>query len=240
MQIKTPTPHNTAHAGDIAETVIMPGDPLRAKFIAENFLDNAMEYNHVRGMLGYTGNYKGHRVSVQGHGMGIPSIGIYSYELFHFYGVKRIVRVGSSGAIQPDIRLGDIVIAMGTCTDSNYAAQYGLPGVFAPICSYDLLEKMVAAAKAKGITPHVGNVLSSDVFYNPDSGANERWASMGVLSVEMESMGLYCNAAAAGKEAICVTTISDHILKGEGMSAEQRQTGLRSMIELALEAVLLS
>lgn len=238
MLTNTPTPHNSAKAGEIAETVIMPGDPLRAKYIAENFLEEAVEYNHVRGMLGYTGKYKGKKISVQGHGMGIPSIGIYTYELFHFYGVERIIRVGSSGALQPQIQVGDIVIAMGACTDSNYAAQYNLPGYFSPICSYSMLEKVVAETRKQNVSVHIGNVLSSDVFYKPNDTANEKWAAMGVLSVEMEAMGLYCNAAAAGKEALCITTVSDHIVTGEAMTAQQRQTEFKMMMRIALEAAL--
>lgn len=234
----TPTPHNAAVIGDIAETVIMPGDPLRAKFIAESFLENAVQYNQIRGMNGYTGTYKGKRVSVQGHGMGIPSVGIYTYELYNFYGVNRIIRIGSSGAIRLGIELGDIVVAMGACTDSAYASQYNLPGTFAPIASFSLLERCVKTAKDKNLHLHVGNVLSSDVFYSDNQKAWQMWADMGVLSIEMESMGLYCNAAKAGKEALCITTVSDQILTGEKASAEQRQFGFSSMIELALDMIL--
>lgn len=233
----TPTPHNAAHIGDIAETVIMPGDPLRAKFIAESFLENAVQYNNIRGMNGYTGTYKGRRVSVQGHGMGIPSVGIYTYELYNFYGVNRIIRVGSSGAIQLDIKLGDIVVAMGACTDSAYASQFDLPGTFAPIASFSLLEQCVDAAKNQNLQIHVGNVLSSDVFYSDNPKSWKKWADMGVLSIEMESMGLYCNAAKAGKEALCITTVSDQILTGEKASSEQRQTGFSAMIQLALDMI---
>lgn len=234
----TPTPHNAAVIGDIAETVIMPGDPLRAKFIAESFLENAVQYNQIRGMNGYTGTYKGKRVSVQGHGMGIPSVGIYTYELYNFYGVNRIIRIGSSGAIRLGIELGDVVVAMGACTDSAYAAQYNLPGTFAPIASFSLLERCVKTAKDKNLHLHVGNVLSSDMFYSDNQKAWQMWADMGVLSIEMESMGLYCNAAKAGKEALCITTVSDQILTGEKASAEQRQFGFSSMIELALDMIL--
>lgn len=234
----TPTPHNAAVIGDIAETVIMPGDPLRAKFIAESFLENAVQYNQIRGMNGYTGTYKGKRVSVQGHGMGIPSVGIYTYELYNFYGVNRIIRIGSSGAIRLGIELGDIVVAMGACTDSAYASQYNLPGTFAPIASFSLLERCVKTAKDKNLHLHVGNVLSSDMFYSDNQKAWQMWADMGVLSIEMESMGLYCNAAKAGKEALCITTVSDQILTGEKASAEQRQSGFSSMIELALDMIL--
>lgn len=231
----TPTPHNAARRGDIAETVLMPGDPLRAKFIAETFLENVSQYNQIRGMNGYTGTYKGKRVSVQGHGMGNPSVGIYTYELYHFYDVQRIIRVGSSGAMRLDVKLGNIVIAMGACTDSSYASQYGLPGTFAPIASYPLLERAVRVSCEKGLAFHVGNILSSDVFYSDDPDSWKKWADMGVLSVEMESLGLYCNAARAGKEALCITTVSDHLLTKEKASAEQRQTGFSAMIELALD-----
>ena len=229
-----PTAHNAAKLGDIAPTVIMPGDPLRATFIAENFLENVTQYNHIRGMNGYTGTYKGKKVSVQGHGMGGPSVGIYTYELFNFYDVERIIRVGSSGAMQPQLKLGDIVVAMGACTDSSYANQYHLPGTFAPIASFSLLEACVQNARKMELPIHVGNVLSSDIFYHDDPDALQKWVKMGVLTAEMESMALYCNSARAGKEALCITTVSDLPFKGEEMPAEQRQKGFHSMVELAL------
>lgn len=235
MSIKVPTPHNNAKMGDIAETVLLPGDPLRAKFIAETFLENPVQYNTVRGMLGYTGTYKGKRISVQGSGMGIPSIGIYSYELIHGYGVKNLVRIGSAGAMQPGLKLHDVVIGMGACTDSNYGSQYNLPGTFAPIASYKLLEKAVSTAKEKDINVHVGNILSSDVFYGDDETAIDRWSKMGVLCAEMESAALYMNAARAGVNALCMLTISDIIGSDEACTAEERQVAFTKMMEIALE-----
>lgn len=235
MDCKTPTPHNNAKPGDIAETVLMPGDPLRAKFIAETFLQDPVLYNAVRGMYGYTGYYKGKRVSVQGSGMGMPSMGIYSYELIHFYGVKNLIRVGSAGALQPDLKLHDVVIGMGACTDSNYASQYKLPGTFAPIASFSLLEKAVNAARAKGIDIKVGNLVSGDVFYNEDKEDLEKWRKMGVLAIEMEAAALYMNAARSGVNALCLVTISDCLCSGEVCSAEERQTAFMKMVEIALE-----
>lgn len=231
-----PTPHNSAKPGEIAETVLMPGDPLRAKFIAENFLENTVQYNTVRGMYGFTGTYKGARVSVQGSGMGIPSIGIYSYELYNFYNVQNIIRVGTAGAIADGLDVGDVVIAMGACTDSSFAVQYGLSGSFAPTASFGLLEKAVKAAREMGLTISVGNVLSTDVFYSADAEAVKKWAKMGVLAVEMECAGLYMNAACAGKNALGVLTVSDHIFTGKSASADERQTSFTSMMEVALEA----
>lgn len=230
-----PTPHIEAKQGEIAETVLMPGDPLRAKFIAENFLENAVQYNGVRGMLGFTGLYKGKKVSVQGSGMGIPSIGIYSYELFNFYDVKNIIRVGTAGGIHPDLKIKDIVIAMGACTNSDYAKQYNISGSFAPVASYALLEKAVNSAKQKGVRFMVGNILSSDVFYNDDGDAMKNWRKMGVLAVEMESAGLYMNAARAGKNALCILTVSDCIFTGEATTSAERQTAFTDMMEIALE-----
>lgn len=231
----TPTPHNAAKNGDIAKTVLMPGDPLRAKFIAETYLENAVCFNTVRNMLGFTGTYKGRRVSVMGAGMGMPSMGIYSYELFNFYDVDNIIRIGSAGAIQEDVELMDVVIGMGACTDSNYVDQYNLPGTFASIGSYELLEKAVAAARAQGTSIKVGNVLSSDVFYSVDDTVNARWGSMGVMAVEMESAALYMNAAKAGKKALSILTISDQLCRHEALSAEDRQFGFKKMMEIALE-----
>lgn len=229
-----PTPHNAAKAGDIAKTVLMPGDPLRAKFVAENFLENPRQYNTVRGMFGYTGTYKGKEISVQGSGMGIPSIGIYSYELFNFYGVENIIRIGSAGAVHEDLHIGDIVVGMGACTDSNYPAQFGLPGTYAPIASYSLLKKAVEAAEELGINYKVGNILSSDVFYGEDPDSLRKWQKMGVLAVEMESAGLYCNAARAGKNALCLLTISDCPFTGESTTAQERQNTFTQMMEVAL------
>ncbi len=228
------TPHNSAEKGAIAETVLMPGDPLRAKFIAENFLDNAVCYNSVRGMYGFTGTYHGVPISVQGSGMGMPSIGIYSYELFHEYNVSRILRVGTAGGVADHIQLRDVVLGQAACTDSNYAAQYHLPGTYAPIASYGLLETAVHAAKQLQIPVQVGNLLSTDVFYSEPSPLPQ-WAKMGVLATEMESAALYLNAAAAGKEALCIVTVSDCPLRGESTTAEERQTAFTDMMHLALE-----
>lgn len=230
-----PTAHNSAKAGDFAKTVLMPGDPLRAKYIAETYLENPRQVNAVRNMFGYTGTYKGKEISVMGGGMGMPSIGIYSYELFNFYDVDQVIRIGSAGAFQDNIKLMDVVIGMGACTDSNYACQYGLPGTFAPIADYELLNRAVETAKRQGTNVVVGNVLSSDVFYNAMSNVNDLWRDMGVLAVEMEAAALYMNAAKAGKKALCMLTISDHLYTGESLSAEDRQLGFGKMMEIALE-----
>ncbi|MEF2795685.1 MAG: purine-nucleoside phosphorylase, partial [Hydrogeniiclostridium sp.] len=203
------TPHNAAEPGAIAKTVLMPGDPLRAKFVAETYLENPVCFNTVRNMLGFTGTYHGKPVSVMGSGMGMPSIGIYSYELFHFYNVDRIIRIGTAGGIADGVQLRDVVVGVGACTDSNYAAQFRLPGTFAPIASFRLAEKAVQAARRLGVPVRAGNVLSSDLFYGDDETSLETWKKMGVLAVEMESAALYMNAARAGKEALCLLTISD-------------------------------
>lgn len=229
-----PTPHITAKKGDFAKTVLMPGDPLRAKFIAETFLDNATLVNNVRGINGYTGFYNNKKVSVMASGMGMPSIGIYSYELFNFYEVENIIRIGSAGAISDSLKLMDIVIGLGACTNSNYASTYKLPGIFAPVASYELIEKAVAASKKMEITPHVGNIFSSDTFYD-DSDSLKTWQKMGVLAVEMEAAALYMNAARSGKNALCICTISDCPLKGEALNAEMRQTSFTTMMKIALE-----
>ena len=230
-----PTAHTSAKAGDFAKTVLMPGDPLRAKYIAEAYLENPRQVNAVRNMFGYTGTYKGKEISVMGGGMGMPSIGIYSYELFNFYDVDQVIRIGSAGAFQDNITLMDVVIGMGACTDSNYAYQYGLPGTFEPIADYELLNRAVETAKRQGTNVVVGNVLSSDVFYNAMSNVNDLWRDMGVLAVEMEAAALYMNAAKAGKKALCMLTISDHLYTGESLSAEDRQLGFGKMMEIALE-----
>ena len=230
-----PTAHNGGKAGDFAKTVLMPGDPLRAKYIAETYLENPRQVTAVRNMFGYTGTYKGKEISVMGVGMGMPSIGIYSYELFNFYDVDQIIRIGSAGALQDHMKLMDVVIGMGACTDSNYAYQYGLPGTFAPIADYELMNKAIETAKRQGTNVVVGNVLSSDVFYNADPTVNDRWRSMGVLAVEMEAAALYMNAAKAKKKALCMLTISDHLYTGESLSAEDRQLGFGKMMEIALE-----
>lgn len=230
-----PTPHNGAKEGDFAKTVLMPGDPLRAKYIAETYLENPRLVTSVRNMLGYTGTYKGKEISVMGGGMGMPSVGIYTYELFNFYGVDNIIRIGSAGALSDKLKLKDVVIGMGACTDSNYAAQYGLPGTFAPIADYGLLRRAVEVAEKQGTNVVVGNVLSSDAFYNANKNANDLWKNMGVLAVEMEAAALYMNAAKAGKNALCILSISDHIYSGEELSAEERQVGFGKMMEIALE-----
>ena len=232
----TPTPHINAQYGDIAETVIMAGDPLRAKFMAETFLEDTVQFNEVRGMLGYTGSYQGKRVSVMGHGMGIPSIGIYTYELFKFYNVQTIIRVGSAGAYDTDLRLGDLVLVMGACTDSNYGAQFGLPGTFAPIADFGLLRAAADCCEQRGFRYKVGNVLSSDVFYSDDP-QTEKWRKMGVLAVEMEASALYMNAARAGKRALVINTISDHIITGAVTTSEQRRTTFTQMMEVALSII---
>lgn len=229
-----PTPHNAAKKGDIAKKVLMPGDPLRAKYIAETYLENPVCFNTVRNMFGFTGTYKGQEVSVMGGGMGMPSMGIYSYELFNFYDVDKIIRIGSAGALQDDVNVMDVVIAIGACTDSNYAHQYNLPGTFAPTASYDLLARAVEAAKEQGTPVHVGNVVSSDIFYNDDPTGSEKWRKMGVLCAEMECAGLYMNAARAGKQALGILTISDHMFRDEAISAEARQTSFNKMMEIAL------
>ena len=230
---KVPTPHIGAREGEIADRVIMAGDPLRAKFMAERFLENPVQYNAVRGMLGFTGTYKGKRVSVQGHGMGMPSIGIYSYELFNFYGVKRIIRTGSAGSINAGVKMGDVVIGMGSCTDSNYASQYGLPGTFAPIADFGLVRAAVEKAEELGVRYKVGNLLASDFFYGDDADSWKQWQKMGVLAVEMEAAALYMNAARCGGEALCICTISDSLVTGEACSAEERQTCFTNMMDIA-------
>ena len=230
---KVPTPHIGAREGEIADRVIMAGDPLRAKFMAERFLENPVQYNAVRGMLGFTGTYKGKRVSVQGHGMGMPSIGIYSYELFNFYGVKRIIRTGSAGSINAGVKMGDVVIGMGSCTDSNYASQYGLPGTFAPIADFGLVRAAVEKAEELGVRYKVGNIVASDFFYGDDADSWKQWQKMGVLAVEMEAAALYMNAARCGGEALCICTISDSLVTGEACSAEERQTSFTNMMDIA-------
>ncbi|MBR6262374.1 MAG: purine-nucleoside phosphorylase [Prevotella sp.] len=236
MKENTPTPHIGAKYGEIAETVIMAGDPLRAKFMAERFLENPVQFNNVRGMLGFTGTHDGKRVSVMGHGMGMPSIGIYTYELYNFYDVKTIVRVGSAGSINADLHVGDLVVAMGACTNSNYALQYEMPGTYAPIADFTLLREAAEACERMGYRYMVGNVLSSDIFYG-ENAHNDKWMNMGVLAVEMEAAALYMNAARAGKRALVVCTISDHILTGEVTTAEERQTSFTHMMDVAFSLV---
>lgn len=230
-----PTPHISAKLGDFAKTVLMPGDPLRAKFVAETYLENPVLVNPVRGINGYTGTYKGKKVSVMASGMGMPSIGIYSYELFNYYDVDNIIRIGTAGSMHPDLKIRDVAFAMGACTNSNYGDQFELPGIYAPICSFELLKKAVEAAEAMGnVNYKVGNFLSSDTFYD-DSMGTMKWSKMGVLCVEMEAAALYMNAARAGKNALAICTISDSIVTGEATTAEERQTSFNNMMKIALE-----
>ena len=231
---KIKTPHIEAEKCDFAKTVLMPGDPLRSKFIAENFLDNARLINNIRGIQGYTGLYNGVPVSVMASGMGMPSMAIYSYELYNFFGVKNIIRIGSAGGLSEKVRIRDIVMGQGACTTSNYAVQYGLEGSFAPIASYELLSLAVEEAKNLGVAYSVGNLLSSDIFYNADPNASKKWTDMGVLAVEMEAAALYMNAAYAKKRALAICTVSDHLLTGEATSAEERQTSFTDMMTIAL------
>lgn len=235
MEQLYPTTHNSAAPADFAKTVLMPGDPLRAQKIAKEYLTDAKLVNNVRGVQGYTGTFHGKRVSVMASGMGMPSMGIYSYELFRIYGVENIIRIGSAGALREDIRVRDLVLGMGASTDSAYASNFGLPGTFAPICSYRLLSESVRLAEQAGFRYHVGNLLSSDVFYSDDPTANARWAKMGILAVEMEAAALYMNAARLGKNALAICTVSNHLLTGEETTPEERQNSFSQMIELALE-----
>ncbi len=228
------TPHNEAKAGDIAETILLPGDPLRAEVIAKTYLENPVLFNRVRNMLGYTGTYKGKRVSVMGTGMGCPSIGIYSHELIHFYGVKNLIRVGSCGSIAEDIRLGEIIMAQGACTDGNYAGHYELPGTMSAIADYGLLKLAQETADGFGYAHRVGNILSSDYFYT-ETPQWKRWAKMGVLAIEMESYALYCIAARAGVKALGIFTVSDSVVNGEEMEAQERQNSFTDMMKVALE-----
>ena len=228
------TPHNGAKPGDFAKTVLMPGDPLRAAFIAETFLDSPRLVNNVRGIQGYTGTYRGVPVSVMASGMGMPSIGIYSHELYSQYGVENILRIGSAGAISKKLKLRDVVAAQGACTNSNFAHQYELPGLFAPIADFTLLETAVAVAREMGVEMPVGNLLSSDTFYDA-SNSTMKWAEMGVLAVEMEAAALYMTAAKLGKRALAICSISDSIVTGEELPAEERQTTFTTMMKIALE-----
>jgi len=228
------TPHNEAQMGDFAKTVLMPGDPLRAKFIAETFLEDARLVNNVRGIHGYTGRYRGCPVSVMASGMGIPSMAIYATELYSQYGVENIIRIGSAGAIHPELKLRDLVIAQGACTNSAFAGQYGLPGTFAPIADFTLLETAVAAARELGVKISVGNIVSTDNFYAVD-GRTKEWGRMGVLAVEMETAGLYCVAAGLGRRALAMCSISDHLITGEELSAQERQLSFTDMMRVALE-----
>lgn len=228
------TPHIKATSADFAKTVLMPGDPLRSKFVAENFLKDAVLVNNVRGIQGYTGTYNGVPVSVMASGMGMPSIGIYSFELFNFFGVENIIRIGSAGGLADQVQLRDIIIGMGACTNSAYQEQYKLGGNFAPIADFSLLRKTVEEAEKLGVRYHVGNILSSDVFYHSDPAFNDGWYKMGVLGVEMEAAALYMNAAASGKRALAICTVSDHILRGEALDSDARQSTFTDMMTIAL------
>ncbi len=228
------TPHIKATSADFAKTVLMPGDPLRSKFVAETFLETPKLVNNVRGIQGYTGTYKGVPVSVMASGMGMPSIGIYSYELYNFFGVENIIRIGSAGGLADDVQLRDVIIGMGACTNSAYQDQYKLNGNYAPIASFELLSRAVEEAKAIGVRYKVGNLLSSDIFYHADPEFNKGWYKMGVLGVEMEAAALYMNAAAAGKRALAICTVSDHIMRGEALDADARQTTFTDMMTIAL------
>lgn len=230
-----PTPHIGATPKEIAATVLMPGDPLRAQMIAREYLTDAQLFNNIRGVQGYTGKWSGKRVSVMASGMGMPSMGIYSNELFRVFGVKNIIRIGSAGALHEDIRVRDLVVGMGASTDSNFASNFGVPGMLAPICDYGLLRRCDEAAQKLGLRPRIGNLLSTDVYYGDDETANARWARMGVLAVEMEAAALYLNAARLGGHALAICTVSNHILTGEETTPEERQNSFGEMIRLALE-----
>lgn len=227
--------HIAAKEGDIAEAILLPGDPLRARFIAETFLENPVCYNEVRGMYGFTGTWKGKRVSVQGTGMGQPSLSIYANELFRFYGVKKAIRVGTTGAVQPSVKLRDVILAMSASTDSALNTHRFGGRHFAPTASWSLLKKAWDAAETKGIHPLVGSVVSSDVFYD-DAEAWKLWAQYGILAIEMEAAELYTLAAKFGREALAILTVSDHIAQGTATTAEERQTTFLSMMEIALDA----
>ena len=229
------TPHNQAQKGEIAKTVLMPGDPLRAKFLAEHYLEDVHQFNTVRNMFGYTGFYHGKKVSIMGSGMGQPSIGIYAHELFTQYDVEAIIRIGSCGSLQKDVHLRDIIIVQGSCRDSNFAHQFELPGTYSAISSYDLLEKAVEQAKLKGASYHVGNVIASDIFYHADQDSGKKWASMGCLGVEMESYALFATAAYLGKKALTLLTVSDSLVTQEETTAQEREQTFTTMMEIALE-----
>ena len=235
-----PTPHINAQPGDFAKTVLMPGDPLRSQFIAENYLEDRKLVNNVRGVQGYTGLYKGVPVSVMASGMGMASIGIYSYELFHFFGVENILRVGSAGAMSSKLKVRDIILGQAACTNSAYGEQYGFRGHFAPIADFTLLRTAASLAEEMGLSYQVGNLFSSDTFYDDDPEASRQWMKLGVLGVEMEAAALYMNAARAGKKALAICTVSDHLLTGEATDARERQTSFRQMMELALETAIRS
>lgn len=238
MSKNYPTPHINARPDDFAKTVLMPGDPLRSKFIAENFLEDARLVNNVRGIQGYTGKYKGENVTVMASGMGMPSIAIYSYELYNFFGVENIMRIGSAGAMSEKIKVRDIIIGMGASTTTNFAVQYGLEGTFAPIADYKMMKIAIEEADKIGARYAVGNLLSSDIFYNANPDAQKRWQRLGVLGVEMEAAALYMNAAYAGKRALAICTVSDHLITGESLDAEARQNSFTEMMEIALNTAI--
>lgn len=229
-----PTPHNEAKENDFAKTVLMPGDPLRAKFIAEHYLTDVKQVNSIRNMLAFTGYYKGKRVSVMGSGMGIPSIGLYATELYSFYGVERIIRVGTTGSVQKDLQLFDIVIAMGASTNSNWASQYHLNGSLSAVASYPALREAVDASEKFNYRHQVGQVFSGDNFYGEEW---EPWAKMGILCFEMETYGLYSVAAALHKEALSILTVSDSLLTHQETTTEERQTSFTHMMDVALECI---
>lgn len=233
-----PTPHINAKPEDFAKTVLMPGDPLRSKFIAENFLEDARLVNNVRGIQGYTGKYKGNPVSVMASGMGMPSIGIYSYELYNFFGIENIIRIGSAGAMSEQVRVRDIIIGMGASTTTNFAVQYGLEGTFAPIADYKMMKIAIEEAERIGARYSVGNLLSSDIFYNANPDASKKWEKLGILGVEMEAAALYMNAAYAGKRALAICTVSDHLLTGESLDSDARQSSFTEMMEIALNTAI--
>lgn len=233
-----PTPHIKAEPSDFAKTVLMPGDPLRAEFIAKNFFENAILVNNVRGVQGYTGTYKGERVSVMASGMGMPSMAIYSYELFNFFEVDNIIRVGSIGAMADDVKLRDLIIGMGASTTSAFATQYELDGSFSAIADYKLMKTAIEESERLGVSYKVGNILSSDVFYGANPKSTEKWIKMGVLGVEMEAAALYMNASYAKKRALAICTVSDHIVTGEALDAYERQTSFTDMIEVALNTAI--
>lgn len=235
MMTTKETPHIKPNGVEIAETVLLPGDPLRAKFIAETFLEDYKCFNEVRGMLGYTGTYKGRKISVMGTGMGPASMGIYSWELINVFGVKNLIRIGTCGAMQKDIELYDVIFGMGAATDSNYGHQFNLPGQFPLTASFELLEKAKKIADEKGQKVHIGNILSSEIFYNADTTSNKKWQDVGIMAVEMESVALYWNAIKAGVNALCILTVSDHLITGEQTTSEERQTAFTNMMEIALE-----
>lgn len=230
-----PSACNAAQVGDIAKAVLMPGDPLRAKYVAETYLEDPVCFNTVRNMLGFTGTYKGKKLSVMGSGMGIPSMGLYSYELFTYYDADCIIRIGSAGGLADDIKLRDVVIAMAASTNSNFACQYEFPGTLTPVADYALLKKAADAAEVNKVHAVVGPVFSSDMFYNAAPDANAKYKRMGMLAVEMETAGLYLTAAFTGKKALSILTISDHVFTGEGLSAKERQESFHEMMEIALE-----